>query len=461
MGYDATPGSPLLGILNRPARFCIDSTNGLDMPDIRPFRGVRYDMTRVGDLSDVVAPPYDVIDPPLQDRLYDASPYNIVRLELNREEANDAPGSDRYARAARFLKEWTRDLILRPDPLPAYYLVHQTFEVDGQAHTRKGFLARVRLEPFGEGKIYPHEQTLAGPKADRLALFNATQYNLSPIFGLYPDADGEVLRRAEAGLRDRTPQVATDHLGVTNRLWEVHDAATQTAIQGMMAGRPVFIADGHHRYETGLNFRDELAARGELAEDDPANFCLMMLVGMSDPGLIIQPTHRLVRGLPGLTIDSLADRLRDDFEVTLLGSGPAAAREAWELIQLADEQATLAFGTVADGRWCTARLRDARRMDALAVDHGDDWRALGVSILHVLVLDHLLAGVGSPACTYVHTLAEVDASIAGGDCDLACLVPAAGMEYVESIASNLEKMPPKSTYFYPKLLSGLVLNPLR
>ena len=431
------------------------------MPDIRPFRGVRYDMTQVGDLSAVVAPPYDVIDRELQDRLYDASPYNIVRLELNREQADDTPGDNRYTRAARFLREWIRDQILRPDSIPAYYLVHQTFEAEGQTHTRKGFLARVRLEPFGEGKIFAHEQTLSGPKADRLALFHATRYNLSPIFGLYPDADGEVLRRAEVGVRDRTPQEVTDHLGVLNRLWEVHDLATQTAIQGMMAGRTVFIADGHHRYETGVKFRDEQAASGTLGDDDPANFCLMMLVGMSDPGLIIQPTHRLVRGFPGLTSATLTSLLAPHFVVTGVGEGEAGCREAWEMIELGEEQDTLGFGTAADGRWITARLSHDARMDTLAPEHSPEWRSLGVSILHVLVLDDLLKSVGTPTCTYVHTLAEVNASLAAGDCDLACLVPRAGMEYVEAIASNLEKMPPKSTYFYPKLLSGLVLNPLR
>ena len=432
------------------------------MPDIRPFRGVRYDMTQVGDLSSVVAPPYDVIDPELQNQLYEASPYNVVRLELNREQADDMPEANRYTRAARFLKEWTRDQILRADPLPAYYLYHQTFEVDGQTQTRKGFLARVRLERFGEGKIYPHEQTLAGPKADRLALFNATRYNLSPIFGLYPDLDGEVIRRAEAGLRDRTPQTVTDHLGVVNRLWEVHDLATQTALQGMMASRPVFIADGHHRYETGVKFRDELVSRGQLAgEDDPANFCLMMLVGMNDPGLIIQPTHRLVRGFASLTSEALVARLAPQFVVSVMGEGEQGCRNAWEMIEIGEEQDTLAFGTSEDGRWITAKLRNSTRIDALAPEHSPEWRSLGVSILHVLVLNDLLAKVGASACTYVHTLGEVDAAMTREECDLACLVPRAGMEYVEAIASNLEKMPPKSTYFYPKLLSGLVLNPLR
>src|SRR3954470_3998385 len=285
------------------------------MPEIRPFRGVRYDIARVGAMSDVVAPPYDVIDPALQDRLYQASPYNIIRLELNRAEPGDGATSNRYTRAARFLKDWLRDGVLREDAAPALYLYHQTFAVEGRTYTRKGFLARVRLEAFGQGSIYPHEQTLSGPKADRLALFEATRYNLSPIFGLYPDLAADVLRAVEAGVRDRTPLEARDHLGVLNRLWPVLDQEAHTTVQGLMASKPIFIADGHHRYETGLKFRDDLAASGELGgPDDPAHFCMMMLVGMSDPGLLILPTHRLVSGFAGLTADALAERLAPEFD---------------------------------------------------------------------------------------------------------------------------------------------------
>ncbi len=432
------------------------------MPDIRPLRGTRYDMAHVGALSDVVAPPYDVIDADLQARLYDASPYNVIRLELNREQPGDTPESNRYTRAARFLKEWIRDGVLREDSQPAYYVYHQVFEVEGRQYTRKGFLARVRLEPFGEGKIFPHEHTLSGPKADRLALFNATRYHLSPIFGLYPDPEQEVIQQAEAGIRDRTPLEATDHLGVVNRLWEVHDPAVQTALQGMMSPRPVFIADGHHRYETGLKFREELIARGEwTGPDDPANFCLMMLVGMSDPGLIIQPTHRLIRGFVGLSSEALAARLAPEFVITPEGEGEAGCRSAWETIQIGEEQDTLGFGCAEDGRWFTAKLRNPDRMAQLTPDQSPDWRSLGVSILHELVLKDLLVKIGAASCTYVHQLGEVLDATGRHACDIACLVPPAGMEHVESIASNLEKMPPKSTYFYPKLLSGLVLNPLR
>ena len=337
------------------------------MPDVLPFRGVRYDVARVGTLSDVVAPPYDVIDPALQDRLYHASDYNIIRLELNREEPGDTETQGRYARAARFLRDWLRQGVLREEDHAALYVYEQTFDVEGTTHTRRGFLARVRLEPFGQGKIYPHEQTLSGPKADRLALYHATGFNLSPIFGLYPDPEGEVLRSVEAGLRDRTPLVATDHLGVENQLWVVEDQKTHAAVRGLMASKPVFIADGHHRYETGLKYRDERAKAGELSgDDDPANFCLMMLVGMSDPGLLILPTHRLVSGFPGLTAEALAERLAPEFEVTITGEGEAGCRAAWQAIEQGGDQDVLGFGTVADGRWLLARLRSDEAMDRLA-----------------------------------------------------------------------------------------------
>ncbi len=434
------------------------------MPDVRPFRGVRYDVAQVGALSDVVAPPYDVIDATLQERLYTASQHNVIRLELNRPEAGDTDAENRYTRAAGFLRSWLRSGVLRAEDHPALYLYEQTFEVGGQTHTRKGILARVRLEPFGQGSVFPHEQTLSGPKADRLALYQATGFNLSPIFGLYPDDTQEVLRSVESRLRDRAPLEATDHLGVITRLWVVSEPGAHTTVQGLMASRPIFIADGHHRYETGLKYRELLEAAGQLpSADDPANFCMMMLVGMSDPGLLILPTHRLVSGFPGLTASILADRLASQFEITPVGQGAAAARSAWDAIERGGAHDLLGFGSVADGTWILARLRSDEAMDRLAPQQSPEWRALGVSVLHVLVLDHLLASVASagPPCRYVHSLDEVLSDVAGRGCDLACLVPPARMQDVEAIASGLETMPPKSTYFYPKLLTGLVLNPLR
>jgi uncharacterized protein (DUF1015 family) len=430
------------------------------MADIRAFRAFRYDLGRVGALADVIAPPYDVIDPALQQVLYDRSPYNVIRLILNKESPADTETDNRYTRSARCLREWLADDVLVRDSDRALYAYHQEFEVEAERYTRRGFLARVRLEPFGTGRIFPHEQTLSGPKADRLKLFQATAMNLSPVFGLYPDPGGAVMARLDAVTAHKLPLQAADHLGVVSKLWPVTDQAVVSAVTGLLGPKPVFIADGHHRYETGLQYRDDLKAAGTVRDDDhAANFILMMLVRMSDPGLVILPTHRLIRGLPGLTAPRLAELLAGYFSVEKVGTGEDGAQAAWKLIAEDGGQDLLGFGTIADGVWQTARLKSAEPMDRLAACHSPAWRALAVSVLHVLVLDHLLLGPGRNdrlTCEYVHLLHEVTDAVAAKRCDVAALVPPASMSHVEAIAGNLEKMPPKSTYFYPKLLSGLV-----
>jgi uncharacterized protein (DUF1015 family) len=433
------------------------------MADIRAFRAYRYDLGRAGALADVVAPPYDVIDPALQRALYERSPYNVIRLILNEEKPTDTETDNRYTRSAAFLRDWRQQGVLAQDSARAVYVYHQDFEADGRRYTRRGFLARVRLEPFGQGRIFAHEETMPGPKADRLKLMRATHMNLSPIFGLYPDEQGEVQARLDEAVRRALPLQATDHLGVVSKLRPVTDQQVVSAVTGMMGPRPVFIADGHHRYETALRYLEERQAAGEVRDAEAApNFVLMTLVGMSDPGLVILPTHRLVSGLPNLTADRLRAALHDHFDVEQAGSGEAGARAAWELIEADGGQSVLGFGTVADGLWHTARFHEPRAMAELAAKHSLAWQSLGVSLLHVLVLDKLLAEQvgGTPQLRYVHLLQEVlDATRAKG-CDLVVLVPPASMAHVAQVAGNLEKMPPKSTYFYPKLLSGLVFNPL-
>lgn len=428
------------------------------MPDIEPFRALRFDITEVGDLSDVVCPPYDVIDPAFQKRLHEQSPHNIVRLEFGMDESGDDASNNKYARAAATLTDWIRSGVLASEQQAALYLYEQEYEVEGQTFYRRGFFARVRLEPFGEGRIYPHEQTLSGPKADRLNLFQATRTNLSPIFGLYPDEENSVLAALEKGVKDRTPITAVDHLGVKNRLWVIIDEAALTAVRGLIADKPIFIADGHHRYETGLNYRKELAAQGKLSgTDDPANFCLMALVSMSDPGLLILPTHRLMSGLGRVTSEDLAARLGDQFEIEQFGEGDDAARAAWDFIESSGDQARIGFGTAADGKWFVASLKDDSRMDALCPEHSAEWRGLGVSILRELVVKDLLKAEATAKFKYVHLLSEV---LEDTGYDVAALVPSATMEHVRSIASGGETMPPKSTYFYPKMLTGMVVNPL-
>ncbi|HEV3078575.1 MAG TPA: DUF1015 domain-containing protein [Gemmataceae bacterium] len=434
------------------------------MAEIRAFRAYRYDLGRVGALSDVVAPPYDVIDPALQQALYQRSPYNVIRLILNKEEPADNETSNRYTRAAACLRDMQREGMIVQDSARAVYAYQQDFDVEGRRFARKGFLARVRLEPFGAGKIYPHEETMSGPKADRLKLFRATGMNLSPIFGLYPDPDNRVQQALDAAVGRALPIEATDHLGVVNRLWPVTNQHAVSTITGLMGPKPIFIADGHHRYETALGYREERREAGEARDPEAAaHFVLMMLVSMNDPGLVILPTHRLVSNMPALAGDELRNMLGANFAMEMIGRGEQGARDAWEMIEADGSQELLGFGTVADGVWQVARFRSPESMAQLAAEHSVDWRGLAVSILHVLVLGELIPKRfgGQPVCKYVHLLRDVNAAVSARECQLAVLVPPATMQHVEQIAGNLEKMPPKSTYFYPKLLSGLVFNPLK
>jgi len=432
------------------------------MVEVCPFRGWRYDVAQVGDLSDVITPPYDVIDEKQQDDLFKKHPCNFIRLELNREEPGDASPETKYERASSFWKHWRLDGILRQEQNDALYVYSQEFTWEGQTFVRSGFLGRCRLEEFGTGNVFPHEQTLSGPKADRLKLIRATNANLSPIFGLYPDSSASVQKGLDEACLKLTPSLATDHLGVIHRLWVVEDPHVINTVKAGLRDKPVFIADGHHRYETALNYRRELAAAGTLTPDSPANFVLMMFVGMQDPGLQILPTHRLVSGLPDLTAPQLRDCLSAVCDVEIVGTGNAAAQEAWETIAIDGGQSVFGFGTAADNTWLIARIRDASRMPVLAPEHTAAWQSLGVSLLHKLLLEDLVFRQfsGDPKFQYVHRVDETTAALSAKSHQLACLVAPASIDHVQEIAEGRETMPPKSTYFYPKLLSGLVVHAL-
>ena len=450
------------------------------MPTISALRGVRYDLGHVGSLSDVVAPPYDVIDPELQQQLYDRHPNNIVRLILGQDEPGDNDSHNRYTRAARHMKQWLRDGVLFPEAQPAVYVYHQRFTTDdGVEHTRRGFMCRVRIEPFGTGNIHPHEETHGGAKADRLKLWQHCRANLSQIFGLFPDEENaaqELLEQAAMGV---TPLTATDHLGVDNTLWPIADGEAIAALQSILADKPAYIADGHHRYETAIAYRDQLAAEhgGELPADHPANYVLMMCVSMSDPGMLVLPTHRLFRGLPAITSDELSARLGESFACQPAGSGLDHALELWPEIEIEGEQGTLGFYTAEDDAWTVARVTDAgrARMSQVAGEHSADWQSLGVSLLHRLVVDTLLDAPNLPAPKYARKLDEIPNDLRAGDSagrdltgqqgtggrfELAALVMPATLDHIRAISHHGERMPAKSTFFYPKVLSGLVINPL-
>lgn len=432
------------------------------MPEIQAFRGVRYDLGHVGSLSDVIAPPYDVIDSVLQDQLYKKHPANVIRLILNREEPGDNDTQNRYSRASRFLRNWRSEGVLFTESDPAVYVYHQKFDYAGQTFTRRGFMARVRLQRFGQGNIYPHEETMSGPKQDRLLLTRACKANLSQIFGLYPDPESEAQNLLEQAIVGKTPLVATDHLGVEHRMWPVYDEKTITALNAIVGPKPTFIADGHHRYETACNYRDELTAGGELPSNHPANFVLMMCVGMSDPGMIVLPTHRLFRGLPAMASADLIAKLGDSFICRVAGEGSDLAHSVWDSIESEGDQGTIGLFTQQDERWVVARITPTgeAKMAELAPEHSADWQGLGVAILHRLLIENLLGGKDLPKPHYVHLVDEVVSSLETGEFPLAALVMPATVDHVRAISEHAERMPAKSTYFYPKLLSGLVINPL-
>lgn len=480
----------------------------LPMPDISAFRGIRYDLGHVGSLSNVVAPPYDVIDAAEQDALYKRHPANVVRLILNRDEPGDDEHSNRYTRAARFMRNWLREGVLFSEADPAVYVYHQTFRIDQSSllapreevlHqnsdnarrenvllaeregyiTRRGFICRVRLEPFGEGSVHPHEQTHASAKEDRLKLWRACRANLSPIFGLYPDDANDAQSLLETAIEAATPLEVRDEKDVLHRVWPVTDLGVISELTGAMGGRHVFIADGHHRYETACAYRDLLEQeRGSpLPPDHAANHVMMMCVSLSDPGMLVLPTHRLFRGLAPISSTQLADRLGEFFYLERAGQGRLRAFDLWKTIEQEARQETLAFYCAADETWVLARLNRAGaiRMAELEPDRSDAWRDLGVAILHRLVIDSILGGEGFPAPKYVRSLDELVEGLARGDeagrdatgqsgtggrFELAALVSPASLEHVRQICEAGERMPAKSTFFYPKLLSGLVINPL-
>jgi uncharacterized protein (DUF1015 family) len=446
------------------------------MAHIQAFRGIRYDLARIGDLSDVVAPPYDVIDPQLQDELYDRHPANVVRLILNRREPNDEADAG-YRRAASFFRDWIRQGTLTPDKTPALYVYHQEFAHEGRTFVRKGFMARLRLEPFGTGRVYPHEQTHSRAKEDRLKLTKACRANLSQIFGLYPDPSNEVQQTIEAGIGDPTPLVATDHLGVIHRMWQVTDETTIARATALMADKPIFVADGHHRYETACNYREFLSSKGQLDPEHPANFLLTMFVGMDDPGLIVLPTHRLFRGVPALDSIELRSRLDPAFETASIGSSAELGPQVWLEVETADDPATLGVYTARDKTWTLATPSDSGRklIANAASDRSSDWQSLGVAVLHELVIPKLLQLTNLPSPRYVHSVEEVVEWLHAGDSDgrdatgqagsnepfqLAALVRPASVDDIRKISSRGERMPAKSTYFFPKLLSGLVFHSL-
>jgi uncharacterized protein (DUF1015 family) len=441
------------------------------VPLLQPFRALRFAPERVPALAEVLAPPYDVISDSLRDALHSRHPYNIVRLELG----YDTPQEDRYARAARLLNEWRNEGWLVEDAAPAFYVYEQSFRLpEGvrllrpkAVYYRRALFAAVRLEPLGAATIFPHERTLSAPKADRLRLLRACRANLSPVCGVLSDHRLLLDEFLDEACGNRAPLcMAEEESGDTHTLWRVDGPNACARLSSALRNETMVIADGHHRYETALAYRDERRASvSAWSPSHPVNFVLAALVSAQSEGLVILPIHRLVRGADPAPIRRLPDLLRAAFDVSVLPFAPETENTVLdELLRHIQTSSQTVFGLYAGGEhFLEARLRDTRASDRQGEPHA--LTRLDVVRLHALLLKGVLgvdtdSAAGQEQVTYTIRPDEAIARVRGGTHQLAVFLKGPTMEDIEAAARAGTTMPQKSTYFHPKLPTGLLLRRL-
>lgn len=429
------------------------------MAVVRPFRAVRYARPAGADVSALAAPPYDVVTADQRERLLAADAHNVVALELPEGPLDRGVRGNRYETGAARWRAWLSDGVLIQDAEPAVYVLEQRYMQGASEISRRGFVAAVELEPFAAGVILPHERTLPKAIDDRLNLTRATEANLSQVFGMF--ADPEHATDALIGKAMRTPTLATatDEADVVSTIWALTDPADHAALAAMLADERVFIADGHHRYTTALAYRDERRSAGTGATGLPAYDSVMMaLVNMDDPGLMVWPTHRIADAPGPFDAAAFWERLAECFELTELPAGHPSAALAFP-----DGRATFLVRT-RDGRTRVARLRsDVDHSSAFPAGSSDAWRSIDVAVLQELVLSPLFDIHPDRPATLDRLRFSKDAHEAlkmASEHDAVFVVNPTRMEQVAEVALAGETMPQKSTYFYPKLLSGLLFKRL-
>ena len=427
-------------------------TSGI--PTIAPFRGVRYDPQKIADFRLVTAPPYDVISEIQQNRLYERSPYNVVRLILGRQYPADTEENNRYTRAVSDFKSWLQSGVLIRDPEPSVYLYEQSFEVfeiRGQGRfTRRGFLALRRLEEFEKGRIRPHEKTLSGPKADRLLLIKACGANFSPIFSLYSDPDHQWTNLLEPFFKIPSQVDFSDDEGIRHRLWRVSDPALFQKMNEILGGKNLFIADGHHRYETAIAYRDWMKKQFPHSTDDAAfNYVMMFFGEMSDPGLIILPTHRVLQNWPGFDAGNFKERLKEFFDFKTFAKD---RKEAFlsELSNLRDRRAIGILFPQEPGHH-------------LIIPKPAAFQSIDTAILHQTIFRDVLKFKDEDEkdprhLRFIKEMEEGFEALKDPQVNCVFLMNCPRMEDLRKVVESGQILPPKTTYFYPKLITGLVMN---
>lgn len=420
------------------------------MAEIKAFGAMRF-TPKAGKLSELVCPPYDIISEEERKGYLARNPHNLIRLELPRE------GSDPYAQAGSTLQEWLDNGLLACDNAPTLYIYQEEFTVLGQRKTVKGLCCLVKLVPFSEGVVLPHEETLSKAKADRFNLMCATGCNFSSVYSLYFDEDRRIADPLDAFSSGNPAVTFTTDDGIIHRVWEITDPAAIADLAASFADKKLYIADGHHRYETGLNYRNHMAEQG----GDPnhgSDYLMMTLVAMEEPGLVVMPIHRLVRGLESFDAEAILKSCEEYFDVTLTSGDVQPSLDTFAA------QGKTAFALYLGGRKSAVlALRDASTMKAFLPDKSEGYQGLDVAVLHILVLERLM-GIDKENManqinlSYTRDAEEAMAAVDAGEANCAVIMNPTKVSEIAQVAGAGEKMPQKSTYFYPKLITGHLMN---
>ena len=440
------------------------------MAEVLPFQGVRYNPELIADMTEVVTPPYDVISPEEQESYYQRHPNNVIRLILGKAQQGDQGQSDVHLRAARYFQQWMTENVLVQDDQPAFYLTRVTFSHGCNLASRYGIIGRVRLEPFEKGVVLPHERTFSKVKSERLQLMQACHANFSPIFGLYADGNG-ILERMTAAAQARTAELDfNDSKGLCHQVWRVEEQELQQYITASLQDQCIFIADGHHRYETALNYRDWVKTQTPgFDAHHPANFVMMSLSSMNDPGMVILPAHRLLKGVATQDMDALMEKAGQYFDIRSfdLVQGVEAALCKFDT-HLASRAADNAIGVYIRHRPVlnVLVLKNGVMKTLFGQELPEALLDLDVNVLTRLIMSELLGFDqerldDATKIGYATTSRAAVQAVDGDQADMALILNPTRIEQVQRVAREGLIMPRKSTYFYPKVGSGLVFNLLK
>jgi len=439
------------------------------MAVIKPFQGIRYDAKKLDKLSALICPPYDIISAAEQDLYYQKSDYNMIRIEFGKEFPDDHEKDNKYSRASRYLTDWIEQDILLRDEQPSIYVYQQQFTVnDGKKYTRTGFIALTKLEDLSKGVVLAHENTLSKPKSDRMNLMQSCNANISPVYVLYEDTDKIISDILFEYISKNKPQIDTIGInGISERLWVLSEKDLLDKVVYIMADKKLFIADGHHRYETALNYRNKAKEKNNShTGDEPYNYTMMLMVDMNDPGLLILPTHRAISGLENFEKEEFLTKAEAEFDIEFHNlSGTTIEKRTIEIEELLDGKGDGAFVLYdANATQCIAlKLKNLSSMEKIFPSKHVSYRNLDVCVLHKLLLERFL-GIGEEQLasqqylTYTHDVSEGLEWVETGVCQMVFFMAATSIKQVRDVSLAGEKMPQKSTYFYPKPPTGLVLN---